>query len=121
MALVTDAEVKEIYPTTSDTTPYITIADLIVTENLSASGLSAARLKEIERLLAAHFAVISLERGGISTEKVGESSESYFRGSNINMMGLRSTRFGQQAMVLDTSGVLSKMSTTEQRAQFRVV
>lgn len=121
MALVTNAEVQAlVQDDVTDCDQFIETADLIITEDLSGSGLSADRLKQIELYLAAHFYTISLEKGGLLKYKVGESAEEY-QGVNRGSQGLASTRFGTQAAILDTSGTLSSMAANPVRAQFRVV
>lgn len=108
MARVTVTEVKEIIETTlevSDIKPYITAANLTVTEWLGSSTvLSSAQLKEIERWLTAHFIAATRERQ-VSQEKIGESSAKYMGKSDD--VGLNSTTYGQQAILLDTSGTLA--------------
>ena len=47
-ARVTDADVKAIFDTAMDTTPFIPTANLIVDEELVSFGLTEARLTEIE-------------------------------------------------------------------------
>lgn len=120
MARVTDSEVKEIIVTTTDTSPFITTATLIVDEELLGQGYSAARLKQIELYLAAHYTALTVERGGISKQEVGDGSESYQKISS-RFNGLSTTRFGQQAIMLDSSGILGGLSNKPVKAQFRVV
>lgn len=117
-ALVSDAEVKAIIDTSRDTTPFINTADLIVTEQLASSDLSAARLKLIELYLAAHFVAITEEKGALKSTKMGDSEDTF--GVNVGF-GLKLTRYGQQAISLDPSGVLSSLSSTSMKALFRVV
>ncbi len=121
MALVTIDEVNEIVDVStkrSEMSTFIETADLIVTESLAGQGLSAARLRQIELYLAAHFTTLAEERGGIIGSKTGESSEFY---ANKFGKGLALTRYGQQALVLDTSGRLASEGTALPKAQFRVV
>ncbi len=120
MALVTDSEVKTVIDTSRDTTPFITVADLLVTEELSDKGLSDARLKQIELYLAAHFTAITTEKGGLVYQKMGDSEEQYDFKSGTGY-GLNLTRFGQQAMQLDTSGTLRGLISSKLPGQFRVL
>ena len=103
---VTGVEVKEIIDTTlteSQVAPFITAANLTVTDILGASTvLSAGQLKEIERWLAAHFVAIRDPR--ISAEKTEGASATY---QGKTAMGLDSTTYGQQARMLDTTGALT--------------
>lgn len=118
MALVTDSEVKAIIDTTRDTTPFITIADLIITEQLSDKGLSDDRLKTIELYLAAHYTAITEERGALKSIKIGEATDTFDSQAG---QGLKLTRYGQQAISFDTSGTLIAMSSRTFPAQFRVI
>ena len=109
MPLVTDLEVKEIISTSlTDLTAFITAADLIVTEDLNDKGLSVARLKEIERWLAAHLVAINEDRARKSGEGIGRSNVQF--GGQYGL-GLNHTRYGQQAIILDTSGTLAAKIT----------
>jgi hypothetical protein len=119
-ALVTGAEVKQIYPTNSDVSPFIDVAHVLVTEELAASGLSDSRKAQIEKYLAAHFALVTLERGGLSRQKIGDA-EDYYQIWNNREQSLSATRFGQQALILDTTGTLASLGTNKLTAQFRVV
>lgn len=116
--LVTEEEVKALTKSNDPVDTFIETADLIVTENLAGQGLSAARLKQIELYLAAHFVTIAVERGGLIGKKTGESSEFY---ANKFGKGLGLTRFGQQVSILDTTGILTAIGKAENKAQFRVV
>lgn len=118
MALVTDAEVKVVIPTTRDTTSFIETADLIVSENLADKGLSSNRLKQIELYLAAHFVALVEESGNIIKARIGEATEEY---NNKTGMSFEMTRYGQQAIALDTTGTLKAASRVGQNAQFRIV
>lgn len=104
---VTAAEVREII-TGIDTVvaidPHILIANQLVTEILSTSGLGDARLKEIERWLAAHFVTINARRE--EQMKVGDASVKY---NNKMDLGLDATLYGQQVKVLDTTGKLTAL------------
>ena len=120
MALVTSAEVKAIYPTDADVAPFIEVADLLVQEELSGSGLSDARKKQVELYLAAHFAAVTIEKGGIIRKKIGDSEEYYATYKN-DLVGLSSTTYGQQAITLDSSGTLGSLTTKSVKAQFRIV
>lgn len=105
MALVTDNEVKEIISTDlTDLSAFIEVADLIVQEQLNDQGLTALRLKEIERWLAAHFVAMREDSARLAEEQVGDTRARYNEGKLGQF--LESTRFGQQALLLDTSGQL---------------
>ena len=105
-ARVTSSEVKVVVSTSIDnvTTPFIDIATLIVDEDLADYGMSADRLTKIELYLAAHFVAMKEERGGLTRTRTGDS-EDYFRAFMGD--GLKATRYGQTAMLIDSSGRLS--------------
>ena len=103
----TPAEVKEIYPTSMTDAAvqiYINVANIIVTANITC-GLSAAILEEIERWLAAHLIASTQERQ-TKSERLAEA-EVVFTGEYGP--GLKSTTYGQTAMMLDTCGGLASM------------
>lgn len=103
-ARVTDAEVLEIIDSSlTDLTPFITVASQQVDRISDAGSLSDAVLKEIERWLAAHFVAIRDKQ--TSQSKVGDASHTY---EGKTGMGLSFTRYGQQALLLDTTGTLVK-------------
>lgn len=83
----------------------IAAADLIIVEDLAGTTLSSARKIQVELYLAAHFAITSINAGPLASNSLGEATERYH---NVYSAGLRSTLFGQQAITLDTSGVLAK-------------
>ncbi len=118
MPRVTVDEVKGLIKTSFDVQPFIDTAELIIDEALVGQGLSVARLKTIELWLSAHFVAVAEERGALTRSKKGASEEEY----EIKVgTGLNMTRFGQQAMALDTTGALAESAATLKVAQFRVV
>lgn len=100
---------------------YIADANLLVTELLGTSGYSAERLELIERYLAAHYYVLGEQEGGVFEEDIGEASTKM--GSTFTLgQGLRLTRFGQQVLGLDTSGIMETISaSSKKKAQLRLV
>jgi len=115
---VTKEEVKELIKTSLDETSFIETAGLLVDESLVGQGMSEARLKLIELWLSAHFVAIAEERGALTKSEKGDSNEEY---EIIVGTGLNMTRFGQQAIALDTSGLLAEQASTMKTAQFRVI
>lgn len=111
MQRVRDADVKEIIDTELNTQPFITAASLQVDRHLSTSGLSAAELKEIERWWAAHLVAIRDPRF-LQVRSEGDSIN-YERGKSGQ--GLNATSYGQQVLVLDSTGILAR-ATTAKRA-----
>lgn len=118
-----DADVKVYIDTARDTTPFINNANLVVNEELVGKGLSDDRLKLIETLLAAHFCCLVEEKGGLQRTETGQSTDSYQRRDLKGNEGLASTRYGEQAIAMDSSGTLSSLSIGAKnlRAQFTVM
>lgn len=106
---------------TQDIEVFINDAELLVSEDLSGKGLTSDRLDLITKFLAAHFIVVSAESGGLRRSRVGDADDSYVVPEA--KAGLSSTRFGQQAINLDTSGTFAQAAVagSMNRAQFRVV
>lgn len=99
---------------------FIDAADLVVTEDLAGTTLSQERKDLINKYMAAHFTVVAIERGGLVRTKTGESTDTYREGSDSDR-GYYLTRFGQQAVALDTSGTLALNASPTGKAEFRVV
>lgn len=127
MPRVTEDQVREVANqlATVDASFAIDIATLLVDEDLAtlSPALSDERLRQIELYLAAHFLTLTVEEGPKAAEALGDATERYH---NIYAAGLRSTRFGQQAILLDTSGTLAEQAAkaenvSKKDAQFTVV
>lgn len=122
MPRVTDEELREIVETRPDevVTPFINDAALLVDETLGIlPNMTEARLTLLEKYLAAHLWVLAKEKGGLTSEKKGESAASYVTPKG---KGLSSTRFGGLVRNLDTTGLLEKVLSGEvKKAQLRVV
>ena len=121
MSRVEPQEVKEIISTDRvDLEPFIAAANSLVTDVLGGEGLSTVRLKEIERWLAAHFISQTGSEGTPGQtveEQIGETRRRF--SENQITDNLSTTRYGQQALMLDTTGKLSGLG--KPRARFRVV
>lgn len=105
---VTEAEVENIadIDSSDDVSAFITTANLLVTEELSdKDDLSTDRLKQIELWLSAHFAKIKFQAA--ASEGAEDVSQSFQYKLGLN---LQSTMWGQQAILLDTTGTLAAMS-----------
>jgi hypothetical protein len=108
-------EVLDIITTSRvDIQPFITAANLLVTDVLGSSDLSTEQLKEIERWLSAHF--VSISDGGSGEVIEREVGETRIKYATITGKNLGTTRYGQQALFLDTTGLLSKVG--KGRARF---
>lgn len=118
MARVTATQVAELITTTRDYDLFINMANTLVTKLLgSVSGLTAQQLVDIELWLSAHFIALVEEGGGVLKEKTGTSSVEFNPLSGAKGLGL--TRFGQNAITLDTSNILGDAG--KQRARFTVL
>lgn len=125
--LITIAEVRAIaeLPSSSslaDTTVqlFIDSATNITDAKLASAGYSNEYLKSIQLYLACHFAVLTSEKGGLTGQTVGESEERY-NDLSAKLKGLASTRFGQAAIILDSSGVLGALAASPIKGLFRVI
>ena len=124
-ARVSALEVREVVTTAADDDTilgsYVDTAHLLVDTYLIGGTCqhSDAILKKIELYLAAHFTALSEGEGTIKFTKMGDASESY----DVDHLGdgLRSTRYGQTAIMLDTCGILSNLASSGLKAEFRVV
>lgn len=115
---ISEEEVKALlapYAESSDVTLFMEQALVLVDEELVGKGLSDSRLRIIELNLAAHFAVLSVERGGFAYQKSGLSEESY--AVNREVVQFSSTRFGQQALAMDSTGSLNRLDSPKGRAE----
>lgn len=106
-----------------DASSFIETATIFVDANLLDQGLTTDQLAQIELYLAGHFAMVTATEGPLAAQTLGEGSERYH---NIYAAGLKATRFGQQAILLDTSGVLANLAARAEApnkytAQFQVI
>ena len=103
---VNQEEVQEIIDTDVDNLlPFIMVADTLVTKKLTGQSLGDDLLKEITRWLAAHF--VAVRDPIVRQEKTGDASATFFLGKEGT--GLNATPYGQQAMMIDTSGTLASL------------
>jgi hypothetical protein len=84
-------------------------AQLVVDEELPLTAFSSSRLNSIALYLAGHFYVLSVESGGITYARAGQSEERY-KSFGYDTYGFMTTRFGQMACALDVTGTLTAMS-----------
>lgn len=126
MARVTVDEVAAVYKNAGDDNSvlqtFIDTATLIVDEELVivTPAFSEARLKQIELYLAAHFATMSFEAGGLVRKKIDDVEEEYQELSE-GLKGLERTRFGQQVILLDSSGKLGQLAANPVKALFGIL
>lgn len=93
--------------TSIDLTPFMTIANELVTEKCLASGYSDDRLELIERWLSAHFYTNRDPRA--VSEKAGPVGAVYQSKVDLN---LSTSHYGQTAMLLDTAGNLAELNAS---------
>jgi len=121
-ARVSAGAVKEIIATdlSGDVilTSMIDTANLYIDTHLSSAGHGEPILRKIELYLAAHFVALTEEKGGMVRDKLGDAETEF--ADNFSD-GIGSTRFGQTAISLDTSGTLASLGAAKLKAQFRVV
>lgn len=118
---ITEADVRKVAGTTLDCSIFLTTAQTVYTNQLGDEGLDSAIADAITLYLAAHFAVLTTESGGLRRSKLSEADETY-RIPGEKDVGLAFTRFGQQAMLLDPTGILAGLSANKGlRALFEVV
>ena len=105
----TDVEVQKIISlnvlTTTD--PFITTANLLVTEHLGTSSLSSAMLTQIEKYLAAHLTALHPDERQLVEQEVGEATDT-FAGKFGQQLDF--TQFGQTVKMLDSTGILAGIS-----------
>lgn len=107
MARTTEASVKGIIEVDEDIslTPFIEIANALVTEHCSTDDYDAVRLELIERWLAAHCYTIRDMR----VEAEGAAGMKEKKQSKIDL-GFDTSHYGQTAMRLDTEGGLATLN-----------
>jgi len=89
---------------TPDLGPFIEAANSIVTAVCTSTALTEAQLELIERWLSAHMYAIRAPRRAM--ERAGDVAQSFQYKVDL---GLKVTTYGQQAMLLDTSGALANL------------
>lgn len=97
-------------------TPFIDIAEVVVEDNLLGKGLSDKVLNKIWLYLSAHFTALKDQQ--IEQSRVLDSSYQY---EGRTEMGFNFTRFGQTAMLLDTTNTLNKLNNPPKKASIKSV
>jgi len=109
MARTSEADVLAIMDnelTSSEVTPFLTGANLLVTQAFSGdTATSSDLLVEIEKWFTAHMIAATIART-TSQEEVGDAKAKYtgYWGKNLD-----STPYGQMVKVLDTQGMMIKL------------
>jgi len=108
MARVVAADITAIMDVDSsitDLTPFITMGNLLVDSTLSNQGLSESLLTEIEKNVVAHLICSRDPRA--AEERAGTGGEIQVKYTGKWGEGLKSTPYGQNAMLLDPTGRLA--------------
>ena len=87
-------------------TAFITTANLIVNEELVGSGMTDARLVEVEKWLSAHLLATRDQRYQSKAVDSNRTTVSY---QGKTGLGLKATFYGQQVLLLDRSGTLASL------------
>lgn len=93
-------------------TPFILVANELVTELCSSDDYTSTRLELIERWLSAHFYSVRDPRAEV--EKAGPVSEKFQ--SKVDL-GFDTSHYGQMAMRLDTEGGLAALNEQIKRGK----
>lgn len=115
---VQNQEVKDILDTdVIDFSAFISAAEILIDKTLVASNVitDTTQLKEIERWLAAHL--FSVKEPQVKNIKTGTTGAAFFTGGDSIVggvsLGLQTTMYGRQVMMLDTSGELASLGMQE--------
>lgn len=100
----------------ADLVPFIDVANRYVTRVLG-SELTEAVLTDIELYMSAHLVALSSEGGAVTQERVGSSMIQF--ATSAFGKNLESTRYGQMAVILDTSGTL--VSEGKKKAKMEMI
>lgn len=111
---VSVAELKDIIDldttlTDAMITVFITSANRIINKVITSTSMTETDKKDVEMWLAAHFVAIRDTRSASETAGPVSQSVQYQLG-----LGLNVTMYGQQAMLLDSSGALARLNRTSQ-------
>lgn len=91
-----------------DLTAFIDTASLLVTDICTSSGYSDAKLELVERWLSAHYYDIHRPRAFSENARgIGEQYEFIKVDLHLNV-----TKYGQQAMIIDTAGNLAALNNS---------
>jgi hypothetical protein len=125
VARITESQLKGLFPNQEGLCfeAAITVADGLVDDITAGGTLSNDRAALVCLYLAGHFLQITLQDGPLAAVTVGEATERYH---NVYSSGLKTTIYGQQALMLDSTGYLAKMTTLAEKptlksAEFRVI
>jgi hypothetical protein len=120
MPYADDTRVRNIIETSkADLTQFLTAADSLVEEKLVGQGYADTRLALIADWLAAHFIAVADAEEMVVQDRAGSSTTVYASPSmRTDDAGLNYTRYGRQALLFDTKGLLQGLG--RMKATFRV-
>ena len=113
MLRVIPEDVLTLVTTTRDVTPFLRAASALVTTYLGDAGLDETVLAEIERWWAAHL--IAIADQPVLEKRFGNTALK-FQAPKVGM-GLQGTAFGQQVLMLDSTGILGELGLKRARIQ----
>lgn len=111
---VTGSQVKEIVNTslTADqVTPFVTSANMVVTGKCS-SYYTEAEMAEIEKWLAAHLVSVRDPSRSAVVEQDADGPSQKYQLTARSPVGLATTPYGQQVLVMDYLGKLTDLGVT---------
>ena len=97
--------IMDIDDSITDLTPFITMGNVFVNDALSGQGLSETLLTEIEKNVVAHLICSRDPRA--AEERAGGGGEVQVKYMGTWGEGLKSTPYGQNALLLDSTGRLA--------------
>lgn len=117
MAVITPEEVREVIKTElsdGNIEGLLSTADALIGSYLAPKGVSQALQSEIIKYTAAHLVALKDRTTNSLEERIGDASITYgdvssASGGKFTATDLRATRWGQMAISLDPSGVLSRL------------
>jgi hypothetical protein len=89
---------------------FVVAGKQVVDENLLGSALSQSMIDLIATYLSAHFFVLSVEGGGRTYVRAGQSETRFKTSGGAATYGFMATRFGQSACGMDSTGSLARLS-----------
>lgn len=121
MAYATAAMVRKVVEDVDpafDLTPSIEYAHELVTEVCEDKGYTTLRKEKIETWLAAHFYAITIRDAVVSSERADVVGANYQYQVGLFLHG---TKYGQQALLLDTKGGLAALSKQMERGNSNLI
>ncbi len=120
---VTGSEVKAIINTSltdAQVEPFITSANVVVTGRCS-SYYTDAEMKEIEKWLSAHLVSIRDPSRSAVIEQDADGPSQKYQLTSKSPVGLATTPYGQQVLVMDYQGKLADLGATSRTSSITSV